>query len=59
MLLAKVTDDISLAVQLKGTTVPVAVEQKASEVPVLVVDDDVLVEIIDRKLIVVAKLVTA
>lgn len=59
VLLAKVNVVSPLAVRLKGATADAAAQLKGSHVPALSVGDDVLVEIIDRKVIVTMKLVTA
>jgi hypothetical protein len=56
---ATVTDDSPLAVQIKGDTTPTPVQQKGSEVPALAVDDLVLVEMVDRRLIVLHKVESA
>ena len=58
-LLAKVNVASPLAVRLKGATVDSAAQQKVSTVPALSVGDDVLVEIVDRKIIIIGKLVAA
>lgn len=56
---ATVTDDSPLMVMVKGDTTATAAQQKASTLPAVVVGDTVLVEFVDRRLIVLHKVVSA
>lgn len=57
--LATVTDDAPLTVQVKGDTTATVAQQKASTLPAVSVGDTVLVAFIDKRLLVLHKIVTA
>jgi hypothetical protein len=57
--LAKVTVVTPLTVQIKGDTSATLAQQKSSAVPTLVIGDDVVVEFLDRRLVVLHKIVAA
>lgn len=56
---ATVTATAPLQVQVKGDTTPTVVQQKGSAVPALAVGDLVLVVILERRLVVLHKVVAA
>lgn len=57
--LAKVVDDSPLTVRLKGDTIDTPAQRKVSGLPAVAAGDDVLVEILDRLVIVTDIVVTA
>lgn len=58
--LAKVVDPgPPIVVRLKGDTIDTPAQRKADGLPAVVADDDVLVEVVDRKVIITTKVVAA
>lgn len=59
MKLATVTTVTPLAVKVKGDTTVTVVQQTSSAVPAMTVGDTVLVDVVERRLVVLHKIVAA